>query len=190
MVFGVIEGWMEGEMREQIAARPAAGDEDAAIAWTESLYLVMGQQGSHDEALEMGEKMLEFRRRILPEVHPDMYEFHVLTCKILHWIIAMLDMGFAGSAMNNLAILVLLSSLRLSPTRHPHQRLTPATSLRGVSRAAAAAKEFVKRNPVVIALPAVARVDGSAALLSCRVALEEEGKGRRGVRACTEKNRF
>ena len=30
--------------------------------------------GRHQEALEMGEKMLEFRRRVLPENHPDIGE--------------------------------------------------------------------------------------------------------------------
>ena len=30
--------------------------------------------GRHDEALEMREKTLEFRRRVLPENHPDMGE--------------------------------------------------------------------------------------------------------------------
>ena len=30
--------------------------------------------GRHDEALELGEKTLEFRRRVLPENHPDIGE--------------------------------------------------------------------------------------------------------------------
>ena len=30
--------------------------------------------GRHEEALEMGEKTLEFRRRVLPENHPDIGE--------------------------------------------------------------------------------------------------------------------
>ena len=30
--------------------------------------------GRHDEALEMGEKTLEFRRRVLPENHPNIGE--------------------------------------------------------------------------------------------------------------------
>ena len=30
--------------------------------------------GRHDEALEMREKTLEFRRRVLPENHPDIGE--------------------------------------------------------------------------------------------------------------------
>ena len=30
--------------------------------------------GRHDEALEMEEKTLEFRRRVLPENHPDIGE--------------------------------------------------------------------------------------------------------------------
>ena len=30
--------------------------------------------GRHEEALEMNEKTLEFRRRVLPENHPDICE--------------------------------------------------------------------------------------------------------------------
>ena len=30
--------------------------------------------GRHEEAVEMGEKTLEFRRRVLPENHPDIGE--------------------------------------------------------------------------------------------------------------------
>ncbi len=33
--------------------------------------------GRHEEALEMGERVLEFRRRILPPIHPDIGEGHV-----------------------------------------------------------------------------------------------------------------
>ena len=37
--------------------------------------------GRHDDALAMGERMLEFRRRVLPENHPDIGEGDVL-----YWI--------------------------------------------------------------------------------------------------------
>ena len=33
--------------------------------------------GRHKEALAMGESVLEFRRRVLPENHPDIGEGHV-----------------------------------------------------------------------------------------------------------------
>ena len=33
--------------------------------------------GRHADALAMGERLLEFRRRVLPEDHPDIGEGHV-----------------------------------------------------------------------------------------------------------------
>ena len=74
MVFGVMEEWMEGEMREQIAVRMAAGDEEGAMGWNATLSLVLEQQGRYADALALKEKVLEFRRRVLPEDHPGIGE--------------------------------------------------------------------------------------------------------------------
>ena len=39
-----------------------------------NLAISYSDLGRHQEALEMGEKTLEFRRRVLPENHPDIGE--------------------------------------------------------------------------------------------------------------------
>jgi hypothetical protein len=70
MLFGVMEKWMEGEMRQQIAARLLAGDEEGAMRWTGILALVLWKQGSRANSLVLQEKVLQFRRRVLPEDHP------------------------------------------------------------------------------------------------------------------------
>ena len=74
MVFGVMEEWMEGEMREQIAVRLAAGDEEGAMGWNGTLSFVLGEQERHADALVLREKVLEFQRRVLPMDHPDIGE--------------------------------------------------------------------------------------------------------------------
>ena len=40
----------------------------------QGLALSYSDLGRHEEALEMGEKTLEFYRRVLPENHPDIGE--------------------------------------------------------------------------------------------------------------------
>jgi len=76
MVFQVLEGWMEGELRAQAAAELEAGREKEAMDWNGVLAIVLGQQGRHDDALLLQEKVVEFLRRVLPENHPDIGELH------------------------------------------------------------------------------------------------------------------
>ena len=71
MVFGVMEGWMEEQLRGQAAASAAAGDEEEAMDWNETIATVFSQQGRHDEAVAIFEAVLKFRRRVLPEHHPE-----------------------------------------------------------------------------------------------------------------------
>ena len=77
LVFGVMEEWMEGEMKQQVALMLASGDEEGAMGWNETLSLVLGEQGRHADALVLREKVLEFRRRVLPEDHPSIGEVDV-----------------------------------------------------------------------------------------------------------------
>ena len=77
LVFGVMEEWMESEMRQQVSVKLAAGDEEGAMGWNETLSLVLGEQGRHADALALREKVLEFRRRVLPEDHPEIGEVDV-----------------------------------------------------------------------------------------------------------------
>jgi hypothetical protein len=70
MVFGVMEGWMEEQLRWQAAACAAAGDEKAAMDWNLTLALMFLEQGRRDDAVVIFEAVLEYRRRVLPENHP------------------------------------------------------------------------------------------------------------------------
>ena len=77
MVFGVLEEWMEGQLRAQVTSSEEAGDDAEAMEWTATLASVLSDQGRHNQALAMKERVLEFYRRVLPEDHPDIGEGHV-----------------------------------------------------------------------------------------------------------------
>ncbi len=58
--------------------------------------------GRHNEALAMRESVLEFRRRVLPEDHPDIGEGHVRSgdaCALL-----IMTFAFTGAALYNLSL--------------------------------------------------------------------------------------
>ena len=62
---------MEEQLRRQVAASAAAGDELGAMAWNASLANILLQQGRQDEAVVIWEADLKYRRRVLPENHPN-----------------------------------------------------------------------------------------------------------------------
>ncbi len=74
MVFGVLEEWMEGQLRAQVASREAAGEDAEVMEWNQTLAMVLSQQGRHTDALAMEEQVLEFQRRVLPANHPSIGE--------------------------------------------------------------------------------------------------------------------
>ena len=74
MVFGMLEEWMEGQLRGKAASCEEAGEYAEAMKWNQTLALVLSQQGRHADALAMFERVLEFRRRVLPANHPDIGE--------------------------------------------------------------------------------------------------------------------
>ena len=74
MVFGVLEEWMEGQLRGKAALCEKAGEDLEAMEWNQTLALVLSQQGRHADALAMKEQVLEFQRRVLPANHPDIGE--------------------------------------------------------------------------------------------------------------------
>ena len=74
MVFGVLEEWMLGQLEAQASSCEQAGEENEAMQWTATLARVLSDQGRHDDALAMKERVLEFRRRVLPENHPSIGE--------------------------------------------------------------------------------------------------------------------
>jgi hypothetical protein len=78
MVFGVMEEWMEKEIRMQVAVNLAAGDEMDAFAWQVTLANVLSEQGKHSDALILYEKNLEFRQRVAPQEHLNIGD--VTTC--------------------------------------------------------------------------------------------------------------
>ena len=53
MVFGVLEEWMEGQLRAQVASCEEAGENEEAMMWNLTLALVLIQQGRHANALPM-----------------------------------------------------------------------------------------------------------------------------------------
>ena len=74
MVFVVLEEWMEGQLRAQVASCEEAGEDAEAMQWNQTLALVLSQQGRDADALAMKEQVLEFQRRVLPANHPDIGE--------------------------------------------------------------------------------------------------------------------
>jgi hypothetical protein len=74
MVFGVLEEWMEGQLRGKAASCEEAGEDEEAMDWNNTLALVLSQQGRHADALAMEERVMEFRRRVLPANHPSIGE--------------------------------------------------------------------------------------------------------------------
>ncbi len=74
MVFGVMEGWMEEQLREQAATCAAAGNETKAMHWNATLAAVFSDQGRYDDAVAICEAVLEYRRRFSPENHLEICE--------------------------------------------------------------------------------------------------------------------
>ena len=77
MVFGVLEEWMEWQLRAQVASCEEASEDAKAMEWNHTLALVLSEQGRHADALSTIERVLEFSRRVLPEDHPSIGEGHV-----------------------------------------------------------------------------------------------------------------
>jgi hypothetical protein len=77
MVFGVLEEWMEGQLRTQVTLCEEAGDDAEAMEWTATLASVLSDLGRHEDALALKERVLEFNRRVLPEDHPHIGEGRV-----------------------------------------------------------------------------------------------------------------
>jgi hypothetical protein len=74
MVFVVLEEWMEGQLRAQVASCEEAGEDAGVMEWNHTLALVLSQQGRDADALALFEQVLEFRRRVLPANHPEIGE--------------------------------------------------------------------------------------------------------------------
>jgi hypothetical protein len=70
MVFGVMEGWMEEQLRGQAEVHTAAGDNHNAMIWNAVVAAVLGCQGRHDEAVVLFEAVLKFQQHALSDKDP------------------------------------------------------------------------------------------------------------------------
>ena len=76
MVFGVMEGWMEEQLRKQAAASAAEGSVYDSLALRSALASVMLLKGQCAEAAAMYEEILESAQRDLPDKnHPEIGEY-------------------------------------------------------------------------------------------------------------------
>ena len=71
MVFGVMEQWMEEQLRLQAKLSTKAGDETGAMMWHGVLATALQKQGRLDEAAVVFEAILKYQRGALPENHPN-----------------------------------------------------------------------------------------------------------------------
>jgi hypothetical protein len=70
MVFGVMESWMEDQLRRQISRHTALGHELRAMEWSATLAIVLHEQGRLDEAARIRETVLSVEERLLGTHHP------------------------------------------------------------------------------------------------------------------------
>ena len=99
MVFGVMEGWMEEQLRGQAAASAAAGDEEEALRWNQTLARLLLHQGRNHEAVVIFEGCLKVSRRVWPENHPN-----IGVMRLLLLISRMtLTRSVSGATMNDLS---------------------------------------------------------------------------------------
>ncbi len=70
MVFRVMEGWIEEQLRGQASSSAMSGDTTGAMNWNTVLAMNLQKQGRLDEAVVVFEEVLRFQRGALPENHP------------------------------------------------------------------------------------------------------------------------
>ena len=69
MLFGVMEEWIDGQLRKELAASLERGDESEVTSWSNTLKNVLIQQGRHQDALAFQHQLLDSERRKFPEGH-------------------------------------------------------------------------------------------------------------------------
>ena len=123
MVFGVLEEWMEGQLRAQVAACMCSGDINHAMEWSGTLGTLFAEQGRQDEAIALLEEELEYNRRVLPANHPRIgANLHILAAEY-----RTVGRFHDAIAMGERALVLL-------PVTHP-ARLTAVANLAGTYRA-------------------------------------------------------
>jgi tetratricopeptide (TPR) repeat protein len=95
MVFGVLEGWMEGQLRDKVASCEGAGKKEEAMEWNHALAKVLMQQGRHTEALAIFESLLHVYQRSLSEIHLGKGDYSLRSVALI---------GEAAAVMDNLSM--------------------------------------------------------------------------------------
>jgi tetratricopeptide (TPR) repeat protein len=95
MVFGVLEEWMEGQLRDKAASCEGDGKSEEAMEWKNALAMVLMQQGRHAEALAILESLLCVYQRSLSEMHMGKGDYSLRSVTLI---------GKAAAAMDNLSM--------------------------------------------------------------------------------------
>ncbi len=90
MLFGVMEEWIDGQLRAELAASLERGDESEAFSWSATLKNVLIQQGRHQDALAFQQQLLDSDRRMFPEGH---YRIGECVCCIFVSIVTIAPLG-------------------------------------------------------------------------------------------------
>jgi tetratricopeptide (TPR) repeat protein len=98
MVFGVLEEWMEGQLRDKAASCDRDGKNEEAMEWNHTLAVVLMEQGRHAEALAIFESLLCVYQRSLSEIHLGKGGYSLRSVALI---------GKAAAAMDNLAMMYL-----------------------------------------------------------------------------------
>ena len=72
MVFGVMEQWMEEQIRGQVTAFASKGDELLETKWKSVLGVLLHHKGRNQDAALIQEDVLSRQRRLIPDNHSDL----------------------------------------------------------------------------------------------------------------------
>ena len=78
MVFGVMEGWLEEQLRKHAAVSAAGGNVYDSLALRSALASVLLLKGQHSDAAAMYQEIFDSAQISLPENHPEIGALHDL----------------------------------------------------------------------------------------------------------------
>ena len=99
MVFGVLEGWMERQLRDKVASCEGDGKKEEAMEWNHVLAKVLMQQGRHAEALAIFESLLHVYQRSLSEIYLGKGDYSLRSAALIGALI-----GEAAAVMDNISV--------------------------------------------------------------------------------------
>ena len=91
MVFGVMEGWLEEQLRKHAAVSAADGNVYDCLALRSALASVLLLKGQHSDAAAMYQEIFDSAQVSLPQNHPQIGALHALPsslCHCLTWVIS------------------------------------------------------------------------------------------------------